>query len=793
MRRFIVFFSVLFAFIQLAISEEQTFSISGRIIDIHTRDGIAYCAVCIEGDSTSWAVSDSIGRFRIERAQPGIQRLKVTCMGYKSILTAEYMISSKTPFIVIELEEDTRQLSEISIIPTPVQRTTESPVSLHVIGIQDIEKMPGANRDISRIVRSFPGVSFSPIGYRNDLIVRGGGPAENRFYMEGIEIPNINHFATQGASGGPISLINSDLVREINFHTGAFPSNRFGALSSILDFRLKDGDPESHSFKATLGASEVSMSGSGHIGKKTTYLFSARQSYLQFLFKLLGLPFLPNYIDGQLKIKTKFSKKNELTFMMLGGVDRMKLNTSEQGESNEYMLSYLPTISQDTYTLGAVYRHYSGRHTQSLYASHNFLHNRLVKYNNNDESSELNLRMHSKGMEQKTSLRYENKSNWKRWIWKAGAEGHFICHDTRNIQRIYGIEKEPWIHYNTKVGLWTWGLYSSVEYATEDERLKTSVGLQTEATSYGRMKNPLNQLSPRASLKYTLATNWSVAASAGIYYQIPTLTALAYKDDNGTLLNKMLKYQRVSSKNIGIDWRPTRMLTFTIEGFHKKYTDMPLCITENIPLACKGNDYGLFGNEPLRSTAIGRSYGMELLGKWQIPDKISATASFTLFKCEYKAHKHATYISSAWDNRFIMNLSCIGELPHKWSIGGKLSLIGGAPYTPYDADKSSLVDAWNAYGKAYYDYTLYNTKRLPTFAQLDIRIDKNYYFKNWRFGFYVGIENVTASKLKQQDALVSTGKIQNPEAQSSQQRYVMKHIKQQAGSIVPSIGITAEF
>ena len=195
-----------------------------------------------------------------------------------------------------------------------------------MIGLREIEKSPGANRDVSRIVRSYPGVSFSPVGYRNDLIVRGGGPSENKFYMDGTEIPNINHFATQGATGGPVSIVNADLIREISFYTGAFPADRSGALSSVLDFRLRDGNPEKQTFKATLGASEVGLSGSGHIGGKTSYLFSLRQSYLQLLFKMIGLPFLPNYIDGQFKVKTRFSERDELTVLGLAGFDNMKLN-----------------------------------------------------------------------------------------------------------------------------------------------------------------------------------------------------------------------------------------------------------------------------------------------------------------------------------------------------------------------------------------------------------------------------------------------------------------------------------
>ena len=182
------------------------------------------------------------------------------------------------------MEEDETQLEGVTVQAISFRRLKANPVSLQIIGLGEIEKSPGGNRDISRIVRSYPGVSFSPIGYRNDLIVRGGSPSENRFYMDGIEIPNINHFATQGASGGPVSILNADLIREVQFYTGAFPVNKAGALSSVMDIRLRDGDVADNSFKATLGASEVSFSGSGHFSDKTTYLFSVRQSYLQLLF-----------------------------------------------------------------------------------------------------------------------------------------------------------------------------------------------------------------------------------------------------------------------------------------------------------------------------------------------------------------------------------------------------------------------------------------------------------------------------------------------------------------------------
>lgn len=436
------------------------YPVRGRVIDRLSREPVAYAAVTITGQPGKGAMTDSLGRFEILQVKPGIYSLTASFIGYRTVVTPEYQVSARTPFIEIEMEEEPEHLNEVVVRPSPFRRTIESPVSMQVIGMREIEKSPGSNRDVSRIVRSYPGVSFSPIGYRNDLIVRGGGPSENRFFMDGIEIPNINHFATQGATGGPVSIVNSDLVREINFYTGSFPADRAGALSSVLDFRLRDGDLERQTFKATLGASEVSLSGSGHVGKKTTYLFSVRQSYLQFLFKLLGLPFLPNYIDGQLKVKTRFSERDELTFLGLVGIDNMKLNLDEKGEENEYLLSYLPRIQQETFTVGAVYRHYAGRHVQSVALSHNYLNNRNTKYRNNDESTPDNLTLRLRGVEQKTTLRFENRSYLGRWTLREGAELNYSTYHNKTLQRTYQQEAECWtiaLIWELSAGAFSWG------------------------------------------------------------------------------------------------------------------------------------------------------------------------------------------------------------------------------------------------------------------------------------------------------------------------------------------------
>lgn len=769
-----------------------SYPVSGRVIDRLSRKPVAYAAVVLAGQERTGASTDSLGRFRIERVKPGIWRLAVSSVGYKSVTTPEYMVSAATPFVEIEMEEDAAQLEAVTVSPSPFRATVESPVGLKVIGLQEIEKSPGSNRDVSRIVRSYPGVAFSPVGYRNDLIVRGGGPSENKFYMDGIEIPNINHFATQGATGGPVSIVNADLVREISFYTGAFPADRAGALSSVLDFRLRDGNAEKQTFKATLGASEVGLSGSGHIGDKTTYLFSIRQSYLQLLFKMLGLPFLPNYIDGQAKVRTRLSEHDELTVLALAGFDNMKLNVDEKGEDAEYLLSYLPRIRQETFTVGALWRHYAGRHVQTVTLSHNYLNNRNLKYLRNDDSSEDNLTLRLRSVEQKTTLRAENRTYLGRWTVREGVEVNYSSYTNRTLQRLY-TDKTQLSDYNTRLGIVGWGLFAGAEYASADKRFTASAGLRADGSDYSsRMAKVWRQLSPRASVSYALSSGWSVSGSAGLYYQLPPYTALGFKVDD-VLVNKSLDYMRVGVFSAGVDWRLRDRLIVSLEGFYKRYGDVPLSIADAIPLSCKGNDYGVVGNEELVSSAQGRAYGVEAMARWQIPGRVSVVGSVTVFRSEYRNDKSAPWIASAWDNRFVVNVSGTYDLPRHWSFGAKLSAVGGAPYTPYDVEKSSLVEAWDAQGRPYYDYSKYNAGRLDAFAQLDVRVDKVFYFRRCMLGIYIDLQNVAGGKLRQPDVLMSTGEVENPSAPASEQRYRMKYLEQVSGTLLPTLGLTVEF
>ena len=794
-KKFIFLLLLMFTGLQI-MQAQQTYSIKGIVKDAANGEPVSFANVVI-WNTIEGTVTDSIGQFEITGVSPGSYRLQASFIGYKPTVTAEFRISNKDMFFPIELEESSESLQEVNIVASPFRKTAESPLGLRVIGFKEIEKSAGGNRDISRVVQSFPGVA-STAAFRNDLMVRGGGPSENRFFLDGVEIPNINHFSTQGASGGPVGIINPDFIREVDFYSAAYPAARGNALSSVLDFKLQDGNKEKFSLRGVIGASDIGFSANGPAGKKTTYQVSIRRSYLQFLFDMIGLPFLPTFTDAQFKVKHTFDRKNELAILGLGAIDDMKLNTGmeDMSEKNQYILAYLPVVKQKTYTLGAVYKHYSGKNIYSLIVSRSQLNNKNIKYRDNDESSEENLTLNYRSDEIENKLRSENIFRFPFFRLNVGGNLEYATYTNRTYQKQFTTIPRV-INYHTDLGLLKWGLYATAIYESDNERFTASLGVRADANDYSpEMNNLLDQFSPRLSLSYRLFGAVYLNGSIGRYYELPPYTVLGFKDNQGNYLNKAnhLTYIRSDQAGLGLEYRPSSYLKFSAEGFYKKYDQYPMSLVDSIPLASKGTDYGVLGNEAVNSTATGRAYGLELTGRWYNYKGLTFIASYTYVRSEFKDGRGSgKYIPSAWDNRHLFTFSGTYALPKNWDIGAKLRVVGGAPYTPYDVEKSSLVEAWDASGSLYYDYSRFNSERLKPFTQLDIRIDKTFYLKKFMLGTYIDIQNILNSKYKEQDVYIKTGKILNPDAPLDQQRYELKPVERCTGTLLPSIGLMIEF
>jgi len=800
-----IFILIAFLFLSQAIVHAQQGVIRGRVYNANNNDPVEFATVAIYG-TTIGSISDLDGNFLFTGLEPGYVELRVSSVGFESYVSEAILVTNaKKVFLDIPLAEANVELEEVVVRASPFRKIDESPVSLQRISIEEIEKSPGGNRDISKVIQSYPGVASTPAN-RNDVIVRGGGPSENTFYLDGIEIPNINHFATQGASGGPVGIINADFLREVNLYTGAFPANKGNALSSVIDLYQVDGNKEKLNFRGTVGASDLGLSLNGPIGENTTYLLSYRRSYLQFLFQLLELPFLPKYNDYQFKVKTRLNDKNELSLVSIGSYDNNNLNLdANETEQQQYVLGYLPESFQWSYAIGAVWKHFGDRGYDTWVLSRNYLHNESLKYQDNIVQPDL-LTLNYNSDEIENKFRYEHTSRYKGGLKvNYGANFEYAKFYARNYNKVFVNNESITLDTESAFDLFKWGLFGQVSKELLKERLVLSFGLRADANSFNaNMQNMVNQLSPRISASYQLTTGWYLNFNTGRFYQEPAYTTMGFKNEEGMMINQPeLKYIQSDHVVAGLEWLPERETKISLEGFYKKYSNYPFSLVDSISLASKGADFNLYGAEPVESTAKGRAFGAEFLYRNRDLFGINLTVSYTLVRSETLPRKESLtdlgWIPTTWDNIHLLNIYGFREFKGNWQLGFKWRFVGGQPYTPYDLYTSSLVDYWDVTGFSAPDYNRYNQERFKPFHQLDLRIDKEWYLSRISINLYVDIQNVYNYKTTSSTFLVqeldANGNpiIVNPGDPSELQRYAMKELQSTGGTLLPTIGVIIEF
>ncbi len=779
--------------------------IEGRVYNAKNNEPVEFATVAIFG-TTIGSISDLDGKFLFTGLEPGFVELRVSSVGFETFISEAIQVTNaKKVFIEVPLEEANVELEEVVIRASPFRKVKESPVSLQRITLEEIEKAPGGNRDISKVIQSYPGVATTP-AQRNDVIVRGGGPSENTFYLDEIEIPNINHFATQGASGGPVGIINADFLREVNLYTGAFPANKGNALSSVIDLSQVDGNQEKLNFRGSVGASDLALTVNGPIGERTTYVASVRRSYLQFLFQILELPFLPKYNDYQLKVKTRINDKNEISLISIGSYDNNNLNLkANETEEQQFILGYLPENFQWTYAIGAVYKHYRAKGFDTWVLSRNYLHNEAVKYQNNIMEEQFKtLAYDSDEIENK--FRFEHTSLYSgglRVNYGVNFEYAKFFASTFNRNFFNGVPVT--LDNETFFDMFKWGAFGQVSKELLAKRLVLSLGLRADANSNNdNMSNLINQLSPRFSVSYLLTTGWYLNFNTGRFFQEPAYTTMGYKDEEGRLVNKEgLTYIQADHIVGGVEWLPDEQSKLSLEGFYKKYNNYPFSLNDSISLASKGADFGLFGDEPVASVAEGRAYGVEFLYRNRDLWGTNISVSYTLVRSETDPLKESLkplgWIPTSWDNVHLLNIYGFRKFKRNWQVGFKWRFVGGQPFTPIDLNTSSLVQYWDVVGFPANDFNQFNQLRFEPFHQLDLRVDKEWFLSRITINLYADVQNVYNFKTSSSEFLVqerdSEGNpiIENPSDPPELQRYRMKVLQTAAGTVLPTVGIIIEF
>ncbi len=789
----------------LVVCSIQLFSqgtIKGKVIDGKTREALPFVSILIL-NTQKGATTDEEGNFSITNTDLGYFKLQASFVGYETIVTDDYLVTNdKIPFVTIELFETTATLDEVLVRSKLFKKSLVSPLSLQTLSVVEIEKNPGGNRDILKVIQSLPGVASNP-GFRNDIIIRGGATSENKFYVDGIEVPVINHFQTQGASGGPVGIINADLIRKVDFYSSAFPANRGNALSSVIEFTQKNGNPTSLNTRATIGTSDAGITLDGPIGSNTTFIASVRQSYLQYLFKLIKLPFLPTYNDFQINVKTELENNDEISFIALGAIDNFELNESvndgvtdeETIKRNRFILSNIPVQEQWNYTVGARYKHFGENSNQQYVVSRSVWNNNSTKYfNNTGNANDLLLDYTSKEIENK--FRFENNSNVNDFRINYGVGLEQANYSNTTFQKEVNSQGVITRNFSSDLAIFKYALFGQVSKNYFNSKLGLSFGFRLDGNNYNAsMKNVFNQFSPRLSATFSLTDKWSINSSIGTYYQLPTYTSLGFRNNANVLVNQQnLKYIQSNHLVSGLEFKPDSSSKITVEGFYKSYSDYPFSVRNQISLANLGADFGVVGSEEVTSTSKGKAYGFEIFAQKKSYEGLYGIFSYTFVRSEFQNQLNQ-YIPSSWDNKHLLTITAGKKLNKNWEIGTKFRLVGGKPYTPYDLNASSVIANYDVANRGILDYASLNSERFGTYTQLDIRVDKTWFWSKFSLNFYIDVQNLTASKSNAQSILLPSldangNKVINANDSS---RYVLEEIENSGGNVLPRFGFIVDF
>lgn len=703
-------------------------SITGKVIDKSTKEGLPGVNLIIM-DTNFGAATDINGDFIIRNVPIGKYSIRASYVGYLSATKTDVVVNSVRPAnLLFELSSTFIEFNGVTIQSEYFDMNPNEFNSVKSFSYEEIRRAPGGFEDVVRALSVLPGVGQVSAG-RNDLVVRGGAPSENLFLVDGFTVPNINHFGTQGATGGPLSYINLDFVRETTFSTGGFPANYGDKLSSVLKIDLRDGRTDRIGGKATISASQFGFNIEGPIDSKSHFIFSARRSYLDFIFNAAGFNFVPEYYDVMSKASYNIDSKNKINWLFIGAFDKVKFNNKDSDDL--YENSRILGSDQNQYLVGVSYRHIFDNGFYNFNISRNF-----VDYDTRQRDTLLNPIFTNISQEGENEIKGDAviKLNETSEI-NFGISGKLIKFSADILLPTFTTSFGELLQVNSLQSaeyFYKYGFYSQYS-STFFNRLMFTAGLRGD---YFDRINSGFTLSPRASLSYVLDEVSSVSFSTGIYHQSPSYLWLAsFKQ------NENLKPVKVIQYVVGYERRLTSDLRLKVEGFYKDYSDYPASmlrpylVLANTGVGFGGSDdnFGSLGLEPLISAGKGFARGLE----FSLQKKSSDTPGYGILSVTYSESffKGLDGIERAgsFDQKWIINLSGGYSFNEKWEISSRFRFATGNPYTPFNSDGSQSVVNYNAF-------------RFQPTHSLDIRLDRRWDLGGLNLITYIDIQNIYNNK-----------------------------------------------
>ena len=710
----------------------QVGHIKGKLIDHDTKEPLPGANIVLL-ETQIGAASDLNGEFIIGNISVGAYKIEFSYMGYGTkTLTDVIVKSNRTTFLETELLPTTIQTESIEVTAGYFTNNQEQPVSVTNFSREEIRRAPGSAGDVSRILMSLPSIA-KVNDQSNSLIVRGGSPIENSYYIDNIEIPNINHFPTHGSSGGPIGILNVEFIKDVEFSAGGFSPIYGDRLSSIMNIRFREGNHDRFN-----GQLDLNWAGFGGVfegplpDQNGSWLFSARRSYLDWVIKMfdVGTSVAPVYGDIQGKLAYDFDDRNKIT--VLGIFADSHSNSTKEVADENAMTAF---GDQDIYETAL------GLNWRLLWPKVGYSNTSLsfssAKYDENwFETATQSFLVKNKSLEQNISLRNVNYLHLSQF--HSIQFGFEIKQLMSEYDNFYAESLDPTGHINPslkmkdEISTTNYGLFLNYTI-TPVANFTLNFGIRGGYFLY----NDKTTISPRFSVIYRLNDKTSLNLSAGLYHQHLPLLLLAQQPNN-RLLNTMESAHYI----LGINHMLTKSTRLTLELYRKDYDHFPLDPNQPGFFIVDELYYnqGFFTyHKELTDNGTALSEGIEVTLQKKLAEDFYGLMSAAYFRSRY-SDERGDWRPRVYENRIVMTAEGGYKPNNEWELSFRWIYAGGAPYTPFEKEASQQLN------RGILDKNRINENRYPDYHSLNLRLDKRFHFNYSNLVVYLSVWNVYNQK-----------------------------------------------
>ena len=732
-------FTLSFFLFGVATLLSQTQTVRGKVFDSETNYPLIGVKLSIQVNETDLlrVLSNADGEFEIKNVPIGKYSLEATYALYNPKSSTIEVGSGREVIVNVPMTEMIVLQKEVTVTGKKKGEVLNNMalLSAQQFSVSETNRYPGSRMDPARMASNFAGVGGSDDS-RNDIVIRGNSPLGVLWRVEGVDIPNPNHFSISGSSGGPVSIINNKILGNSDFFMSAYPAEYGNSTAGVFDLKLRSGNNKKYEFTGQFGFLGTEFLAEGPMGNKgkASYLVMGRYSTLSLFEKLgikIGTDAVPVYGDAAFKFNWVLKNNAQLSFFGIGGKSEIAIKISDQkkvttdlygdGDRDQYFgtsmyfsgLNYKKTLSEKTFFTATLAAAMEDQHTK-----HDYLKGRKIVGETIEIDTIYNMLAYTFKIAKISGYTALTHKINTRHTLKGGINLDFMHLDQIDSVLI-NLEnpvfyKDRWDYKGSAMLVqpfiqWKWRV---------NENMDVSAGLHAQ---YFSLSNSLSPAEPRIAMKYRMKGNQSISAGAGMHSQIQPIYTYTYdRDASNNYYNKNMDFTRSLHTVFGYDKFFNKGFSIKTEAYYQHLYNVPVEVTpSSFSMINMGSGFSrIFANE-LQNTGTGFNYGLELTIQKYFDKSFFFLFSGTMYESKYKGSDNILR-NTSFNGNYVANILVGKEFKisknQVFGLGGKCTVAGGKRYGLVDVIKT------NADKELFFKDSLFNDLQFADYFRVDFKI-----------------------------------------------------------------------